>query len=161
MSWSVRGMSSPQELVARLHRVHHDGRQDTVHDTDLVDDRGLVGADHHRESLVELEHSDRMRVGVSDVFIANTVLAGALGDDQLDAHHHKLPCCMAHVQKRCSSCNREPRHAAAKRVLRRYWRLLSPAATASVRRFGSLANAYRAVSSPGDEVSAAASSWSS
>ena len=55
--------------------------------------------------LIELKHSDRMRIGVSDVFVANTVLAGALGEvtlapascrgDPRAVHRQPTRCCNA------------------------------------------------------------------
>jgi hypothetical protein len=47
--------------------VDDDGSLDAVDDADFVDDRGVVGADDHREAFVELEDADWVVVGVADV----------------------------------------------------------------------------------------------
>lgn len=81
--------------------MHDDWSLRAVNDTDLEDDGRMVGADHHRESFIQLEHPYRVPVGV-DVLVADTVLAGVVRDDRLNpkgervsaaALLRKLACC--------------------------------------------------------------------
>jgi len=72
--------------------VDDDGSLYAVDDADLVDDRGVVGADDHREAFVELEDADWVLLCVADVLVTDAVLASAGRDDQLRAHPDKLAC---------------------------------------------------------------------
>jgi hypothetical protein len=47
--------------------VDNDWNLDAVNDADLVDDRGVVSSDDHREAFVELEDADWVFVCVADV----------------------------------------------------------------------------------------------
>jgi len=78
--------------------MHDDWSRHAVDDTDLVDDRGVVGSDDHRETLVKLKDADWMFVGMLDVLVADAMLAGALRDNQTHAHDDKLPCLSTTVQ---------------------------------------------------------------
>ncbi len=55
ISWTDRGITSPQELLACPHGGHDDRSTHAVYDTDLEDDGRMVGAEHHRESFIQLE----------------------------------------------------------------------------------------------------------
>jgi hypothetical protein len=58
-----------------------DDELDAVGDdeSDLERSTGLVGPDQHRE-VVEVEHADRIAVGVKDLLIGDAVLASARDD---------------------------------------------------------------------------------
>jgi hypothetical protein len=72
--------------------MHDDVSWDAVHDTDLVDDRGSIGSDDHRESIVEVEDPDRVRIRVEDVIVTDSMFACAFRDDRVAAHATKLAC---------------------------------------------------------------------
>jgi len=72
--------------------MNDDGRRHAVNHPDLVNDRRVIRADDHRESVIEFEDTYRVCVGMSDVLVANAMLAGAFSDDQIHAHDYKLAC---------------------------------------------------------------------
>ena len=57
--------------------MHDDRTRRGVDDSDLVKHGSGVGADEHHEAVVELEDADRVCVGMQDVLVADSMLAGA------------------------------------------------------------------------------------
>ena len=57
--------------------MHDDGARRRIDDSDLVKHGSGVGADEHHEAVVELEDADRVGVGMQDVLVADSMLAGA------------------------------------------------------------------------------------
>lgn len=60
--------------------------------TYLIEDGSSVASDDHRQALVELEDTDGMGIGVADVFVADSMLAGTRRDDRVGTHSDKLAC---------------------------------------------------------------------
>ncbi len=73
---------SPQKLLAGWHGV--DNELDPLRSgrANLQEAAGRVRSDQHGE-FVELEHSDRIAVGVKHVVVSHSVLAGARYDDRI------------------------------------------------------------------------------
>lgn len=63
-------------------------------DTDLEQNCGSVRSDQHDETVVQLEHADRIGKGVVDVLVADSMLSSAGRDDRLNTHDNKLACCL-------------------------------------------------------------------
>lgn len=59
---------------------------------DLMEHRGGVPSDQHRQAVSELEDADWVGVNVQDVLVADSMLAGAGRDDRLSTHGDKLAC---------------------------------------------------------------------
>ena len=59
---------------------------------DLVKDGGCAAADEHRQAVVELEDANWVGVGVQDVLVAHSMLAGTGRDYRLGTHGSKLAC---------------------------------------------------------------------
>ncbi len=53
-----------------------------VNDADFEQVAGRVGADEHREAVIEVVDEDRMVEGVDHVVVADAVLASARGDQR-------------------------------------------------------------------------------
>jgi hypothetical protein len=96
---TVQGSPRPRFRGAGAHaawrrpiqpRAEPEHGSDAVHDTDLVDDRGSIGSDDHRESIVEVEDPDRVRIRVEDVIVTYSMFACAFRDDRVAAHATKL-----------------------------------------------------------------------
>ncbi len=62
-----------------------------VDDCEFKQVAGGVGANEHRETVVEIVDEYRVVEGVGHVVVADAVLAGACGD-QRRIHSHKLAC---------------------------------------------------------------------
>ena len=60
--------------------------------TDLEQNRGSVRSDQHDETVIQLEHANRVGKGVADVLVADSMLSSAGRDDRLNTHVHKLAC---------------------------------------------------------------------
>ena len=95
--------------------------------TDLEQNSGSVRSDQHDETVVQLEHADRVGKGVADVLVADSMLSSAGRDDRLNTHRDKLACgpCFCNPGRHPGE-PADPRDASAKESL-----LVFPVATSS------------------------------
>jgi len=90
---AIKSMLPDGALVWAWSNLSFIGVNGRLAETDLfLDDRGPVGTHHHRETVTEVPHPDRISVSAQDVFLRQVVLACRQCDGRVTQHDRKVTC---------------------------------------------------------------------
>ncbi len=85
-------VTPPHKRLSGEHCVDDFHYDVALHVSNFLDDRGPVGTHHHRETVTEVPHPDRISVSAQDVFLRQVVLVVRQCDGRVTQHDRKVTC---------------------------------------------------------------------